>query len=103
MRRPSIAFFCLLLVVLTLAGTSQFGAAFVAAGLLAVAPAYYPSGWNEYQTLAFGVIALIVALQLPQRYDLRGRVARAARGSASGPCPLTSRYRLLPGMNSMAM
>jgi len=57
-------------------------AAFVASGLLAVAPAYYPSGWNEYQTLAFGVIALIVALQLPQRYDLRGRLARAARGSA---------------------
>lgn len=70
------------LTVLAVAGTSQFGAAFVAAGRLAVPPAYYPSGWNEYQTLAFGVIALIVALQLPQRYDLRGRVARAARGSA---------------------
>ena len=32
--------------------------------------------------VAVGVIALIVALQLPQRYDLRGRLARAARGSA---------------------
>jgi branched-subunit amino acid ABC-type transport system permease component len=70
------------LTVLAVAGTSQFVAAFGAAGVLAVAPAYYPSSWSEYQTLAFGVVALIVALQLPQRYDVRGRIARAARGSA---------------------
>jgi ABC-type branched-subunit amino acid transport system permease subunit len=70
------------LTVLAVAGRSQFLAAFVASGLLAVAPAYYPSGWSDYQTLAFGLVALIVALQLPQRYDLRGRLARAAQGSA---------------------
>jgi ABC-type branched-subunit amino acid transport system permease subunit len=70
------------LTVLALAGSSQFGTAFAAAGLLAVAPAYVPDGWVKYQTLAFGLVALVVSLQLPQRYDLRGRLRRAAEGSA---------------------
>ncbi len=64
-----------------MAGTSQFVTAFVAAALLAVGPAYVPSGWVKYQTLAFGIVALTVSLQLPQRYDLRGRLRRAADGS----------------------
>jgi branched-subunit amino acid ABC-type transport system permease component len=69
------------LTVLAVAGTSQFVTAFVAAALLAVGPAYVPAGWVKYQTLAFGIVALAVSLQLPQRYDLRGRLRRAADGS----------------------
>jgi branched-subunit amino acid ABC-type transport system permease component len=67
------------LTVLALAGTAPFGGPFLAAALLAVAPSYVPDNWVQYQTLAFGVLALVVSLQLPQRYDLRGRLARAAR------------------------
>jgi hypothetical protein len=63
------------------AGTSQFVTAYVAAALLAVGPAYVPAGWVKYQTLAFGIVALAVSLQLPQRYDLRGRLRRATDGS----------------------
>jgi branched-subunit amino acid ABC-type transport system permease component len=69
------------LTVLAVAGTSQFVTALVAAALLAVGPAYVPAGWVKYQTLAFGIVALAVSLQLPQRYELRGRLGRAAEGS----------------------
>jgi branched-subunit amino acid ABC-type transport system permease component len=86
------------LTVLAVAGTSQFGTAFGAAALLAVAPAYVPDGWVKYQTLAFGLVALIVSLQLPQRYDLRSRLGRAAEGSARRreASPLRARGRRQP-------
>ena len=86
------------LTVLAVAGSSQFVAAFVAAALLAVAPAYVPDGWVKYQTLAFGIVALVVSLQLPQRYDLRGRLRRAADGSARrrAASPLRARRQAQP-------
>ncbi|HYT39881.1 MAG TPA: ABC transporter permease, partial [Acidimicrobiia bacterium] len=90
------------LTVLAVAGTSQFVTAFGAAALLAVAPAYVPDGWVKYQTLAFGIIATLVSLQLSQRYDLRGRFGRAAAGSArrreAGPL----RARQLPRPEAVA-
>ena len=86
------------LTVLAVAGTSQFVTAFGAAALLAVAPAYVPDGWVKYQTLAFGLVALIVSLQLTQRYDLRGRLRRAADASARrrDASPLRARHAPVP-------
>ena len=69
------------LTVLAVAGTSQFVPAFLASIYLVVLPAYVPDGWNKYQVLAFGSLALVASLQLSQRWDLRGRIARGAQQS----------------------
>jgi ABC-type branched-subunit amino acid transport system permease subunit len=90
------------LTVLAVAGTSQFVTAFGAAALLAVTPAYVPDGWVKYQTLAFGIIALVVSLQLPQRYDLRGRFGRAAAASARRREASPLRARQLPQPEALA-
>jgi ABC-type branched-subunit amino acid transport system permease subunit len=80
------------LAVLALAGTRRLASPFLAAGLLAVLPAYASGSFSaEYQSMAFGALALVVALtgggQLAWRpnVSLRGSRRRAAALPARRP------------------
>jgi branched-subunit amino acid ABC-type transport system permease component len=56
------------LAVLTLAGTRLLASPFLAAGLLVVLPAYASGSFTaEYQSMAFGVLAMAVALAADSR------------------------------------
>src|SRR5581483_2374567 len=90
------------LTVLAVAGTSQFVPAFLASIYLVVIPSYLPGGWNRYQVLAFGSLALVASLQLLERWDLRGRIGRAARHSLRrrATSPVSGRERAPLGVTS---
>jgi ABC-type branched-subunit amino acid transport system permease subunit len=80
------------LAVLALAGPRRLASPFLAAGLLAVLPAYASGSFSaEYQSMAFGALALVVALtsggQLAWRpnVSLRGSRRRSAAIPARRP------------------
>jgi branched-subunit amino acid ABC-type transport system permease component len=65
--------------VIAIVGRRVLPAAFAASALLIVIPAYLPDSWLKYQTLAFGALALAVALlgQADWRALVRGRGERS--------------------------
>jgi branched-subunit amino acid ABC-type transport system permease component len=64
------------LAVLTLAGTRLLASPFLAAGLLVVLPAYASGSFTaEYQSMAFGVLAIAVALLADGRLAWRPNAA----------------------------
>lgn len=65
------------LTVLLIAGTSLVRGALVAGVLLSVMPAYLGSGFVEWQTVGFGLIALMAALAADGRYDVAGWLRRS--------------------------
>ncbi len=85
----------LYLVVLAVAGRRLVPAAVVAAGLLAVAPAYVPDGLVAHQALVFG--AATVALLAARGATVRPRTTRVAERLAAGP---VRGRRLEPGAAS---
>ncbi len=76
------------LTILVLAGTSRYGAAFLAAFLTAVLPSYGTSDQAAYAPVLYG-IAVVAYASLAGRTDLLARLARAprarARRLAAGP------------------
>jgi ABC-type branched-subunit amino acid transport system permease subunit len=85
------------LAVLALAGTRRLASPFLAAGLLAVLPAYASGSFSaEYQSMAFGALALVVALtsggQLAWRPNL------SLRGSRRRAAPLPARRPALAAL-----
>jgi branched-subunit amino acid ABC-type transport system permease component len=73
----------LYLVVLAVAGRRLVPSAVVAAGLLAVAPAYVPDGLVAHQALLFG--AATVLLLAARGATVRPRTTRVAERLAAGP------------------
>jgi branched-subunit amino acid ABC-type transport system permease component len=73
----------LYLVVLAVAGRRLVPSAVIAAGLLAVAPAYVPDGLVAHQALLFGV-ATVVLLAV-RGMTIRPRTSRAAERLAGSP------------------
>jgi branched-subunit amino acid ABC-type transport system permease component len=65
--------------VIAIAGRRVLPAAFAAAALLVVVPAYIPDSLVKYQTFAFGVLAVVVAIagQADWRALVRGRSERS--------------------------
>jgi ABC-type branched-subunit amino acid transport system permease subunit len=78
------------LAVLALAGTRRLASPFVAAALLVVVPAYASGSFSaEYQSMAFGALALAVALLGDGR--LAWRPEPALRGSRRRAAPHPAR------------
>lgn len=73
----------LYLVVLAVAGRRLVPSAVIAAGLLAVAPAYVPDGLVAHQALLFG--AATVVLLAARGATVRPRTTRVAERLAAGP------------------
>jgi ABC-type branched-subunit amino acid transport system permease subunit len=69
------------LAILAISGRGEIQSALVAAAALAVVPAYLPSGWVDWQPVAFGVAAVIVALASAGTLDLSERFRRLAERS----------------------
>ncbi|HEV3496226.1 MAG TPA: branched-chain amino acid ABC transporter permease, partial [Actinomycetes bacterium] len=76
------------LAVLTLAGTRLLASPFLAAGLLVVLPAY-AAGWftAEYQSMAFGALAIAVALSADGRLVWRPNLALRRSRWRDAPLP----------------
>jgi ABC-type branched-subunit amino acid transport system permease subunit len=68
--------------VLAIAGSRVIPAAFVAASLLVVVPAYLPDSFLKYQTLAFGALALGVARLSLVDWSTKRRALRSQRSPA---------------------
>ncbi|MCA1846560.1 MAG: branched-chain amino acid ABC transporter permease, partial [Actinobacteria bacterium] len=86
------------LTVLVIAGSGLVRAAIIAGVLLSVLPAYLGSHFVEWQTVAFGVAALVAALSADGRYDVDGWLRRAtarARFRVEGSGRVSD--RLAPG------
>jgi branched-subunit amino acid ABC-type transport system permease component len=62
------------IAIIAISGTQLIRSSVVAAGLLAVLPAYMPSRWINDQPIAFGLIAMIAALLAAHQFDLAARV-----------------------------
>jgi ABC-type branched-subunit amino acid transport system permease subunit len=69
------------LAILAIAGPGELQAAVIAAAALAVVPAYLPSGWVDWQPVAFGVTAMAVALASGESFGLSTRFRRLAEES----------------------
>ncbi|HVW34578.1 MAG TPA: ABC transporter permease [Acidimicrobiia bacterium] len=80
------------LTVLLIAGTSLVRGALVAGLLLSVVPAYLGTTYTEWQTVGFGLIAILAALSADGRWDLAGRL-RLATGRAAFRVEGRSRLR----------
>ena len=81
------------IAVLALSGPRLLSSAVIAAGLLAVLPAYLPDDALDWQPVGFGVVAVITALAAASRFDLVGRVRADLAGSArvGAPSPVAAR------------
>ena len=77
------------IAVLAVSGNRLTSSAVVAAALLAVIPAYLPQSWQNYQPIAFGVIAVAAALLAAARFDwvaaVKADLARSPRRVSGGP------------------
>lgn len=81
------------IAVLSIAGPRLIPSAVVAAGLLAVLPAYLPDSAIKYQPIGFGVVALVVAIATASRFGLVNRVRNDLTASprAGAPSPVGAR------------
>jgi branched-subunit amino acid ABC-type transport system permease component len=71
------------LTVLALAGPGEFGAAVIAALVLAVAPSYVDNpSYTEWQPVIFGALAVAASLRQGSGLSLAGRLARSAERNA---------------------
>jgi ABC-type branched-subunit amino acid transport system permease subunit len=62
--------------VLAIYGRSLLGSPLLAGAAVAVAPAYAPDGFGEYQTLLFGAVAIAAAIVASRSFDWRSGSAR---------------------------
>ena len=84
--------------VLAIFGRSLLGSPLMAAAAVAVAPAYAPGGFGEYQTMLFGAVAIAAAVLASRTFDWSGRMTdpRAARS------PVRERTRARLGVQGPA-
>ena len=88
------------LTVLALAGPSEFGAAVVAALVLAVVPSYVDNpNYTEWQPVIFGSLAVFASLRQGSRLSLTAWLGRAAERHAERGLnsPVAERTRLAAG------
>jgi ABC-type branched-subunit amino acid transport system permease subunit len=79
------------LTVLVLSGTALIRSSIVAAAVLVLLPAYAPAGFAEYQSMVFGVAALLVTL-LAVRGHSRPTRSRPVVADRRRTSPVAARY-----------
>jgi ABC-type branched-subunit amino acid transport system permease subunit len=81
------------IAVLAISGPRLLPSAVVAAGLLAVLPAYLPDSAIKYQPIGFGVVALVFALATASRFGVVGRIRTdlVRSGRVGAPTPVAAR------------
>jgi branched-subunit amino acid ABC-type transport system permease component len=99
------------IAIIAISGSRLLRSPLVAAGLLAVLPAYLPARWLNDQPIAFGVIAVAAALLAANHFDVAARVkadlvaaagrarrspVRARRQDPTWRSPVTARAEVTP-------
>jgi len=77
------------IAVLAISGNRLTSSAIVAAVLLAVVPSYLPEGWQNFQPVAFGVVAVVAALLAAKETDwvaaVKADLSRSPRRHSRSP------------------